>query len=84
MAIIVFAGLPPYKTEQELAEAVGNIAPVLKVQMLVDRATGRSKGIGRVEVPDERAGEVLKVFNGSHWAGKVINAAEASPLPEGE
>ena len=49
-------------------------------RVIIDRATGRSKGFGFVEVPDEQAEQVIAAMNGKELGGREIIVNEARPL----
>ena len=53
---------------------------VLASRVIIDRATGRSKGFGFVEVPDEQAEQVIAAMNGKELGGREIIVNEARPL----
>ena len=50
----------------------------------MDRATGRSKGYGFVELADDAAGQkAIEELNGAEYDGRTISVSEARPRPEG-
>lgn len=53
---------------------------VLRADVVMDRATGRSRGFGFVEMAnDSEADEAIKQLNGSDMEGRKIVVNEARP-----
>ena len=66
---------------QELFQAHGKVE---SARVVMDRDSGRSKGFGFVEMPNqEEAMAAIKALNGSELEGRNINVNEARPKPEG-
>ena len=58
----IFVGNLPYAiTEQELVDLFSQHGKVDKASIIIDRETGRSKGFGFVEMPDDT--EALNAIN---------------------
>ncbi len=72
--------LPWATTDKDLAEFFSSSTEVLASRVIIDRATGRSKGFGFVEVPDEAAAQVIADMNGKELGGREIIVNEAKPL----
>src|ERR1700709_192152 len=80
----IFVGSLPFSLQEadlrELFEAYGEVSTV---KLISDRETGRSKGFGFVEMPDdENAQQAISALNGSEVAGRtiaVIQAEERKP-----
>ena len=72
--------LPWATTDEDLAAFFSNATEVLASRVIIDRATGRSKGFGFVEVPDEQAEQVIAAMNGKELGGREIIVNEARPL----
>jgi RNA recognition motif-containing protein len=75
----IFVGSLPFKLEEadlkELFEAYGEVS---SVKLINDRETGRSKGFGFVEMPDdESAQQAISALNGSEVAGRTIAVSQA-------
>ena len=75
----IFVGSLPFKLEEadlkELFEAYGEVS---SVKLINDRETGRSKGFGFVEMPDdENAQQAISALNGSEVAGRTIAVSQA-------
>lgn len=78
----LFVGnLPWAATEADLQEAVAQYTQVevISARVPTDRATGRSRGFGFVEVPADKAGDVIAKLNGSEWEGRTLTVNEAKP-----
>lgn len=72
--------LPWATTDKDLAELFSGTAEVLASRVIIDRATGRSKGFGFVEVPEDQAEQVIAAMNGKEYGGREIIVNEARPL----
>ena len=75
----IFVGSLPFKLEEadlkELFEAYGEVS---SVKLINDRDTGRSKGFGFVEMPDdEGAQQAISALNGSEVMGRTIAVSQA-------
>lgn len=61
-----------------LREAFQEFGKVNSAKVIKDKATGKSKGFGFIEMPnDTEAKQVIENVNGGKWEGKVINIREA-------
>jgi RNA recognition motif-containing protein len=69
--------LPWSATEEELTELFGTKAEVISARIVTDRQTGRSRGFGFVEVPEESVAEVIEGLNGYEMDGRQITVNEA-------
>ena len=76
----IFVGSLPFKIEEdELREFFEEYGEVSSVKIITDKFTGRSKGFGFVEMPDdEQASKAIEELNGSEIGGRnvVVNKAE--------
>lgn len=79
---LYFGNLPWSVTNDDLSTAVGQYAEVLSARVATDRETGRSRGFGFVEVPEDKAQEVIDSLNGAEWAGRALTVNEAKPREE--
>ena len=75
----IFVGSLPFSLEEadlkELFEAYGEVS---SVKLINDRETGRSKGFGFVEMPDdESAQQAISALNGSEVSGRTIAVSQA-------
>lgn len=71
--------LPWSASEEELAQAFSQHAQVVSARIITDRETGRSRGFGFVEVPDEDAERAVEAMNGTQLGGRDIIVNEARP-----
>jgi RNA recognition motif-containing protein len=76
----IFVGSLPFKVEEsELKEVFEEYGEVSSVKIIMDRETGRSKGFGFIEMPDDEAAEkAIAEKNGTDLYGRtiVVNQAE--------
>ena len=84
MAKKLFVGGLPWKTtDQELNDAFSQAGTVESAQVIMDRATGRSKGFGFVEMStDEEADAAVEMWNGKDLGGRNIMVDVARPMQE--
>ncbi len=66
-------------TEDELRNTFASHAEVLGCRIITERATGRSRGYGFVEVNDEDAEKVIEAMNGAEIDGRRLVVNEAKP-----
>jgi cold-inducible RNA-binding protein len=65
-------------TDQDLRDAFSEVGNVESSQVIIDRATNRSRGFGFVEMAtDEAAEEAIKKLNGRDLKGRAIRVNEA-------
>ena len=70
-------------SEDELRAAFAEYGAVDSARIITDRDTGRAKGFGFVEMPnDDEAKAAIDALNGSELAGRNMNVNEARPRPE--
>lgn len=79
---LYFGNLPWSVTSDDLIEAVTQHAEVISARVATDRETGRSRGFGFVEVPEEKAQAVIDALNGAEWGGRALTVNEAKPREE--
>ena len=76
----IFVGSLPYSlSEAELRELFENFGEVSSVKIITDKISGRSKGFGFIEMPDdETAKKAMEDLNGTEVHGRqiVVNKAE--------
>ncbi len=74
--------LPYTATEEELREAFAPYGDVAAVHVLVDKGSGRSKGLAYVQytVPAE-AQAALAALDGSFFQGRLLHLLPAAPAP---
>ncbi len=65
-------------TDQDLQDAFSEAGTVENSQVIIDRATNRSRGFGFVEMAtDEAADTAIKTLNGREIKGRAIKVNEA-------
>jgi RNA recognition motif-containing protein len=71
-------------TEDDLRQIFSAYGTVDRVSILTDRETGRSRGFGFVEMPNDNEAEAaINALNGSNHLGRTLNVNEARPKSEG-
>lgn len=82
MAKTIYVGNIPWSaTEDQLKEFFSEQGQVYSARIITERATGRSKGYGFVEVAEEDAERIVEM-NGSEFDGRKLVINEAKPRPE--
>lgn len=66
-------------SEGELRKAFAQHGEVLGCRIITERATGRSRGYGFVEVKDEDFEKMIKKMNGAELNGRRLVVNEAKP-----
>jgi len=67
-------------TESEIRELFGQHGDVVDVHLPTDRETGRPRGFGFVEMPDDSAAQTaINEINGMEFGGRQLNVNEARP-----
>ena len=84
MAKKLFVGNLPYTTTNEvLGEFFAQYGEVLSAVVIMDRATGRSKGFGFVEMAnDPEADTAISRGDGADLEGRKLTVSEARPKTE--
>ncbi len=80
----IYVGNLAYRlSEDELRSAFEAYGEVDAVRIITDRETGRSKGYGFVEMPDDsKAQEAIDGLNGSELGERTMKVSEARPRQE--
>jgi RNA recognition motif-containing protein len=83
----LFVGNLPYTTTNEdLGEFFAKYGEVLSAAVVMDRATGRSKGFGFVEMTDDAAADAAIAAAdseaGAEMDGRKLTISEARPKAE--
>jgi RNA recognition motif-containing protein len=69
--------------DQDLRELFEEVGEVATAKIITDRATGRSKGFGFVEMPnDNEASNAIESLNGKQFNNRSISVTEARPRTE--
>jgi len=67
-------------SESELRDAFAAYGEVSSVKVLMDRETGRSRGFGFVEMPNQNEAETaIAEINGKDVGGRPLRVNEARP-----
>lgn len=70
--------------EQDLQELFQQVGEVSTVKIITDKFTGRSRGFGFVEMPnDSEAKTAIETLNGRSLREREISVTEAQPRTEG-
>lgn len=77
----IYVGNLPYSTDRDaLREIFAAYGEVSAARIVNDRETGRSKGFGFVEMPnDAQARQAIEALNGSDIGGRKAIVNEARP-----
>ena len=76
------AGFPNDFDDVDLKEMFELYGVVISAKMVVDRATGKTKGFGFIEMPNKtEALETIQALNGAGIKGKKIVVQEAEDRP---
>ena len=81
----LYIGNLSYATkDNDLKSLFEEIGEVSSAKIIMDRISGRSKGFGFVEMPnDDEARKAIKNLNGYSFNNREITVSEARPRPEG-
>ena len=72
--------LPFSVTQESLQQLFAQAGTVESATVITDRATGRSKGFGFVEMSsDQEATDAISKLNGTDFEGRAIAVSEARP-----
>jgi RNA recognition motif-containing protein len=69
-------------TEDQLREAFSQYGTVTKVQVIMDRETGRPRGFAFVEMSDG-GDQAIQAMNGAQLDGRTLTVNEAKPREGG-
>lgn len=84
MAKKLFVGNLPYTmNDDQLRELFAEYGEVASASVIIDRATGRSKGFGFVELTEDAAADAaIAKADGSEVEGRRLTVSEARPKTE--
>jgi RNA recognition motif-containing protein len=75
---IYIAGLSYNVTDADLNDLFTEYGEISSAKVITDRETGRSRGFGFVEMPNEAEGQkAIEELNGVEYDGKVISVSVA-------
>ena len=82
----IYVGNLAYATTDEtLKSAFAEFGEVSAARVVTDRMTGRSKGFGFVEMPDNtQAQAAIDALNGKELDGRTLRVNESQPKPREE
>lgn len=70
-------------TDADLNQLLAQHGGVTSASVIMDRATGRSKGFGFVEMADEQEAQAaINALNGREYSGRALTVNEAKPRPD--
>ncbi len=77
----IYVGNLPFDTsEEQLQELFGQYGSVQSASIIIDRATGRSRGFGFVEMADDaQAQAAIDALNGKDFNGRAMTVNKAQP-----
>lgn len=77
----IYVGNMPYgATSEDLSALFGQYGSVAEANVIMDRETGRSKGFGFVDMPNQSEGsEAVDALNSSQMNGRTLRVSEARP-----
>lgn len=71
--------------DEDLKEVFGEYGEVSSAKIIMDRETGRSKGFGFVEMPDDAAAnKAIEDLEGAELNGRTMRVNESKPKPKRE
>ncbi|GAC1370348.1 MAG: hypothetical protein NVS3B3_03100 [Aquirhabdus sp.] len=79
---IIARNLARETTEEELRALFAEFGVVESCNLVLDKATGKSKGFGFVEMPLYEARTAIKRLNTKRIGGSVIRVKEAEETPK--
>jgi len=81
----IFVGSLSFRaTEEDIRQLFSAYGTVDRVSIPMDRETGRSRGFGFVEMPnDNEADAAIAALNGTSHMGRTLNVNEARPKEGG-
>ncbi len=81
----IYVGNLPFEvTEDQLHVAFTQHGEVTSARVITDRMTGRSRGFGFVEMPNnDEAESAIRALNGQDFQGRPLTVNEARPRENG-
>lgn len=77
---IYVGNLPFSASDADLSEIFSQVGQVTSARIVIDRMSGRSKGFGFIEMPnDAEADAAIQKFNQAEFDGRTITVSEARP-----
>ena len=83
--INIYVGNLPYDTnEDDLAQLFSQHGEVGQAKVIMDRESGRARGFGFVEMPNDSEGKAaIEALNGSQFGDRALTVNEARARSEG-
>ena len=76
----LFVGNLPFSaTEDQIRDLFMQHGPVESIALITDRDTGRPRGFGFVEMPEEAAEVAIKKLDQTDFGGRALRVNEAKP-----
>ncbi len=76
----IYVGNLPFRTtNDDLEQLFSEYGSVNSASVITDRDTGRSRGFGFVEMPDDEARTAIEALNGYDYEGRPLTVNEARP-----
>ena len=77
--MLIYAGNLPYRmTEDQLRETFEEFGQIQSCTLMKDKMTGRSKGFGFIEIPDDnQARAAIAGLNGKDFDGRKMDVHDA-------
>ncbi|WP_321425604.1 RNA-binding protein [uncultured Bacteroides sp.] len=77
----IYVGNLNYRVrEADLQQIMEDYGTVSSVKVIMDRETGKSKGFGFIEMPnDEEGAKAIAELNGAEFEGRALVVKEARP-----
>ncbi|HEX6797416.1 MAG TPA: RNA-binding protein [Ktedonobacterales bacterium] len=84
MSTRIYVGNLPYSADsQQLSQMFSAYGTVVDATVVIDRASGQSKGFGFVEMTsDDSVQRAITGLNGTTVGDRTLNVNEARPRPE--
>lgn len=81
MSRIYVGNIPFNATEEDIRSAFSQCGPVTKVDIVMDRETGRPRGFAFVELDDASAQRAIAELDGAELGGRrmTVNVAKERP-----
>jgi RNA recognition motif-containing protein len=71
-------------TDEDLRQAFGQYGKVESARVVIDRDTGRSRGFGFVEMPNQdEANAAIQSLNGTELKGRAMTVNPSRPRDDG-
>ncbi len=81
----IYVGNLPFETTEDVLQVTfTDYGEVTSARVITDRMTGRSRGVGIVEMADNTQAEAaIKGLNGKDFNGRALTVNEAKPRENG-